>query len=128
MDLTQLANLGEFIGGLAVLVTLVYLAFQVRQGTKAERADANRSWTREWNRAFLSPLQEPEFANLIAGRVKPLAIFGVSERLVVHPIRGVAVSGALKILRRPWISSWVERVRCRPNRSLFTSVDFTSDA
>jgi hypothetical protein len=24
MDLTQLANLGEFIGGVAVLVTLVY--------------------------------------------------------------------------------------------------------
>ena len=65
MDLSQLANLGEFIGGLAVLVTLVYLAFQVRQGTKAERADANRSWTREWNRAFLGPLQEPEFANMV---------------------------------------------------------------
>jgi hypothetical protein len=30
MDLTQLANLGEFIGGVAVLVTLVYLAVQVR--------------------------------------------------------------------------------------------------
>ena len=34
MDLTQLANLGEFIGGVAVLVTLVYLAVQVRQGNK----------------------------------------------------------------------------------------------
>jgi hypothetical protein len=30
MDLTQLANLGEFIGGVAVLVTLIYLAVQVR--------------------------------------------------------------------------------------------------
>ncbi len=34
MDLTQLANLGEFIGGLAVLVTLIYLALQVRQSTR----------------------------------------------------------------------------------------------
>ncbi len=33
MDLTQLANLGEFIGGVAVLVTLIYLATQVRQST-----------------------------------------------------------------------------------------------
>ncbi len=31
MDLTQLANLGEFIGGVAVLVTLIYLALQVRK-------------------------------------------------------------------------------------------------
>ncbi len=30
MDLTQLANLGEFIGGVAVLVTLIYLAVQLR--------------------------------------------------------------------------------------------------
>ncbi len=30
MDLTQLANLGEFIGGVAVPVTLVYLAVQAR--------------------------------------------------------------------------------------------------
>ena len=35
MDLTQLANLGEFIGGVAVLVTLVYLVIQVRQGSSA---------------------------------------------------------------------------------------------
>ncbi len=37
MDLTQLANLGEFIGGVAVLVTLVYLAAQVRQGTRVQQ-------------------------------------------------------------------------------------------
>ena len=36
MDLTQLANLGEFIGGVAVLVTLVYLAVQMRQSTSIQ--------------------------------------------------------------------------------------------
>ncbi len=38
MDLDQLANLGEFIGGGAVVVTLLYLALQVSQNTKALRA------------------------------------------------------------------------------------------
>ena len=33
-DLDKLGNLGDFIGGLAVLVTLVYLALQIRQNTK----------------------------------------------------------------------------------------------
>ncbi len=37
MDLTQLANLGEFIGGVAVLVTLIYLTVQVRQTNKRLR-------------------------------------------------------------------------------------------
>ncbi len=55
MDLTQLANLGEFIGGVAVLVTLIYLAVQVRQNTQTLRrsnarqtslqnSDALRGW------------------------------------------------------------------------------------
>ena len=35
MDLAQLANLGEFVGGVAVLVTLIYLAVQIKQGTTA---------------------------------------------------------------------------------------------
>lgn len=34
MDLTQLANLGEFISGVAVLVTLIYLAVRLRQGNE----------------------------------------------------------------------------------------------
>ena len=35
MDLTQLANLGEFIGGVAVLVTLIYLAAELRRSRLA---------------------------------------------------------------------------------------------
>lgn len=37
MDLTHLANLGEFIGGVAVVVTLIYLAIQVRQANETDR-------------------------------------------------------------------------------------------
>jgi hypothetical protein len=33
--LDALGNLGDFIGGIAVIVTLIYLAIQVRQNTKA---------------------------------------------------------------------------------------------
>ena len=45
MDLTQLANLGEFIGGVAVLATLVYLAVQVRQTNRTASAEAFNSLT-----------------------------------------------------------------------------------
>jgi hypothetical protein len=33
MDIMELGAIGELVGGAAVLVTLVYLALQVRQGT-----------------------------------------------------------------------------------------------
>lgn len=42
MTLTELANLGEAFGGLAVLVSLVYLAMEVRRNTKTARSTA--SW------------------------------------------------------------------------------------
>ncbi len=61
MDLTQLANLGEFIGGVAVLVTLVYLAVQMRQNVH-QVSEQNRfaTWS-EVARAF------DEFRKLVAG-------------------------------------------------------------
>ena len=39
MSLETLANLGEFVSGVAVVVSLVYLAFQVRQNTRSLRTD-----------------------------------------------------------------------------------------
>jgi len=38
-DLESLANLGEIIGAIAVVVSLIYLAVQVRQNTKAQRTE-----------------------------------------------------------------------------------------
>jgi hypothetical protein len=39
VDLTALANLGEFISGVAVVVSLIYLALQVRQNTDSLRTE-----------------------------------------------------------------------------------------
>ena len=39
IDLESLANLGEVIGAAAVVASLLYLAVQVRQGTKAQRTE-----------------------------------------------------------------------------------------
>jgi len=40
MDITTLAAWGEFLGGIAVVVSLVYLASQIRQNSKLLRASA----------------------------------------------------------------------------------------
>lgn len=48
-----LGNLGDFIGGIGVLVSLVYLAIQVRQNTKASKADSYQdavAAANEWSR------------------------------------------------------------------------------
>jgi hypothetical protein len=39
MDLQSLANIGEIIGAVVVILSLVYLAIQVRQNTEAQRTE-----------------------------------------------------------------------------------------
>jgi hypothetical protein len=45
MDITVLAAWGEFIGGIAVVVSLVYLASQIRQNSKLLRASTASATT-----------------------------------------------------------------------------------
>ena len=45
MDTAQLlGNFGEFVGAIAVVVTLLFLSFQVRQGARAQRSATLQSW------------------------------------------------------------------------------------
>ena len=46
MDIMELGAIGELVGGVAVLVTLVYLAVQVRHGTRLVRSQVHQESTR----------------------------------------------------------------------------------
>ena len=50
MNIMELGTIGELMGGVAVLVTLVYLAVQVRQNTNAIKVSSYRSAKGEFNR------------------------------------------------------------------------------
>lgn len=56
--LETLGNLGDFVGGIAVVVTLVYLVIQVRQNTAAIEASSRQQVVesyRQANRFWLEP-------------------------------------------------------------------------
>jgi len=38
-DLQSLANIGEIIGAITVVLSLIYLAIQIRQSTQAQRTE-----------------------------------------------------------------------------------------
>lgn len=73
MDLDALGNIGDFLGGIGVVITLVYLAFQIRQNTNVVRISTATSRAEqratvsafiaqspEINRIFWTGLEEPE--------------------------------------------------------------------
>ncbi len=43
MDLDQLGSIGSIISGIAVVISLIYLAMQIRQNTEAERTSTYQS-------------------------------------------------------------------------------------
>ena len=70
MELTQLAQLGEFIGGVGVFATLIYLTIQVRQSNATQsksallaRANANENAARGWS-VFRKMLTDPELSSI----------------------------------------------------------------
>ena len=60
MTLEQLANLGELIGGIAVVASLIYLAIQVRQNTANVRSATLATNTDIWT-SMLSQVAKPQF-------------------------------------------------------------------
>ena len=62
--LSTLANIGEFIGGIAVLVTIVYFAIQLRANLNANRAQALASWTAAAQSEKDSLFRDPVFSKL----------------------------------------------------------------
>ena len=62
MTLEDLGNVGEFIGGLAVIATLVYLAVQIRQNTKLLRRSAEQTSRSDSTAAIALAAQSPENA------------------------------------------------------------------
>jgi len=59
MTVELLANIGEFVGGVAVLATLVYLALQVRQNNLLARTSAYQFWHDSNARAITTIAQGP---------------------------------------------------------------------
>jgi hypothetical protein len=45
MTLETLGNVGEFLGAVAVLISLIYLARQIRQNTRMVRSAAHQAWS-----------------------------------------------------------------------------------
>jgi hypothetical protein len=59
MTFSDLSNIGSFISGVAVLASLIFVGFQLRQNTKAFRAAASQAHTDTWKQ-ILSPVVEHE--------------------------------------------------------------------
>jgi len=94
MELSQLANLGELLGGLGVIGSLIYVAFEIRGNTQAAHNTAyhetvnqiltgNRNlMSARWNELYARPREELSEVELYQ-REAPIAevLFGMESML-----------------------------------------------
>ncbi|NCF20023.1 MAG: hypothetical protein GWP63_17450 [Haliea sp.] len=71
ISLTDLGNLGEFVGAIAVVASLIYVGIQLRQNTAAIKITTAQAFTDTWNVFFrglrgTSHLKEGELVQFYA--------------------------------------------------------------
>ena len=70
MTFQDLANLGDAIGGFGVVVSLLYLAVQIRQNTRAVRSSSyHQAAEQTWNYC-LAIAQDASLAEILAKRIE----------------------------------------------------------
>ena len=64
MSLSDLAALGTLISGLAVLASLIFVGFQLKQNTAAVRAAASQSHSQNWQQITVPVVESGDFARI----------------------------------------------------------------
>jgi hypothetical protein len=65
VTLNELGSLGEFISGLAVVVTLIYLALQIRHNTRAVRSSLHQDMVGSTARIAQSVSDSPDVGRIV---------------------------------------------------------------
>jgi hypothetical protein len=64
MSLADLAAIGSFVSGVAVLASLIFIGFQLRQNTRAVRAAASQAHSQNWQQITLPVVESGDFARI----------------------------------------------------------------
>ena len=78
--LDALGNLGDFLGGLGVVVTLIYLARQIRQNTRSVESAAFQAATRDVAEAIDELSRDPELSRIVFDGVRDFESFSREDR------------------------------------------------
>jgi hypothetical protein len=81
MTLENLGNVGEFVGALAVVISLVYLAVQIRQNTRAVRSASHQTLVSSEQAIQASISDNPEVARIVVQANKDFDVLNEEDRM-----------------------------------------------
>jgi len=90
MSLSDLASLGSFVSSVAVVVSLVFVGFQLRQNTRAVVAQTSQSHAMNWTQLAAPYLESADLA-----RVWRLGLSGMETLTEDERVRFIIAANAL---------------------------------
>jgi hypothetical protein len=81
VTLEDLGNLGDFLGGIAVIVTLIYLARQIRESTKVARLQTIQTIKSDALQLRIAGIQNPEISVIMAKSIEDSSSLTTAERI-----------------------------------------------
>ena len=81
MDIMELGAIGELVGGVAVIATLVYLSLQVRHSVRVARAASFRDAKANFNTLNSSIARDANLADLFVRGTQDFDALGPAEQL-----------------------------------------------
>jgi len=86
MNLSNLANLGEFVAGIGVVISLLYLSVQIRQNTAWVRASTHQSFADSVGNTLEGLYSDPELYEFFRKGLRSPEKLTEEERLRWHMI------------------------------------------
>lgn len=119
VDITTLGAIGEFVGGIAVIGSLIYVGFQVRQSNEQaaqrneiERNESERQFARDTSSLLLA-LTDPDLSRVFRQGLVDHESLTKDEQLRFDMWLSGLTNHCVSIWRRglmhePWVRTWLD--------------------
>jgi hypothetical protein len=108
VDLESLGHLGELIGGLALIASLLYVAVQIRQNTASVRLQVEQAIKRDQIEMRRSIIENPELGDLLVKAIADFDSLSPAERVRANMIIANVIEHLQRIflLRHEGLVHW----------------------
>jgi hypothetical protein len=96
MNITTLAAWGEFLGGIGVIVSLIYLASQIRQNSRLLRASTASATAQNFSTGSTLMVQDPEVARIFWSGIKDRDSLPEEDRARFDPLLSMQMDSSLQ--------------------------------
>ncbi len=97
MDIMELGAIGELVGGVAVIASLLFVGIQVRSNTRTAAAASHNAWVADYNSLLMAVRGDPEWMQTFRKGIYDFASLSHNDQALVHTFLGAHMLNAQNV-------------------------------